>query len=371
MIVAVVVVGLVAATWLIGDLRAPRRSLSSARARSVSVIVPARNESTTLPTLLGSLSNLDPAPLEIIVVDDESDDGTAEVARRHGATTVVTTTPNSGWLGKTWACHTGVQAASGERLLFLDADTWLAPGALGALVAEHHERGGLVSVQPYHVTGARYEELSAYCSAVAMLGSGAFAVGRAGRAAVAFGPCLLTSAADYERVGGHEAVRTDVVEDIHLARRYRAAGLAVTCFAGRDAVGFRMYPGGVGQLVEGWSKNIAAGAAAVSPVAVIATIVWVASHAALASAAAFAAGGWITGSSGFPGVVAACWAVVAAHQVWLLGRIGSFRWSTAVAFPIPLAAFLWIFARSFVMTWLRREVTWRGRRIRLPARTGR
>lgn len=371
MIVVALVVGLVAATWLIGGLRGPRRSRSSAQSQSVSVIVPARNEATTLPTLLDSLGCLDPAPFEIIVIDDESDDDTADVARRHGATTVVRTTPGSGWLGKTWACHTGANAASGRLLLFLDADTWLAPNALDALVAKHDERGGLVSVQPYHVTEEPYEELSAYCSAVAMLGSGAFSVGRASRTAVAFGPCLLTSAQDYERVGGHAAVRYEVVEDVRLARRYRAAELPVVCLAGRDAVSFRMYPGGIGQLVEGWSKNVAAGAAAASPVAVIATIVWVASHAALVSAAVLSTSRWFRGVSGFPGLIVACWVVVAAHQFWLLRRIGSFRWWTAVAFPIPLAAFFWIFARSCVMTWLRREVTWRGRRIRLPARTGR
>jgi len=369
--VILVAIGTAAATWLIGGLSTPRPARSSASERpAVSVVVPARNESATLPTLFGSLVRLDPGPLEIIVVDDESDDGTADIARAHGAV-VVTTSPPPGWLGKPWACHVGAEAATGGLLVFLDADTCLAPDALGTLIAEHAAHGGLVSVQPYHVTVRPYEELSAYCSAVAMLGSGAFAIAGPSPTAVAFGPCLVTSAGDYERAGGHGAVRAEVLEDIHLARRYQAAGLAVTCLAGGDRIRFRMYPGGLRQLVDGWGKNIAAGASAASPVAVVATVVWVAAHAAVAVAAIGGVVGWLAGGGDPPLVPALCWLLVAVHQRWLLGRIGSFRWPTAIVFPVPLAAFIVIFARSLFMTGLRRQVTWRGRRIDLRMRDDR
>jgi 4,4'-diaponeurosporenoate glycosyltransferase len=371
-LIVVTVAGLAAATWLIGGLRSPGRpdprpdieSGPEAAARSVSVIIPARNEATTLSTLLESLARLDPAPSEIIVVDDESDDGTGGIARRLGAT-VVTTSPPAGWLGKPWACRTGAAAASGELVVFLDADTWLAPHALESLLAEHDASGGLLSVQPYHVTIAPYEELSAYCSTVAMLGSGAFAAGGAVGAPVAFGPCLMSSAVDYERSGGHDAVRAEVLEDVRLARAYGAAGLPVTSLAGGDTVRFRMYPGGVRQLVDGWTKNIATGAAMASPLAVGATVLWVAAHAAVATAAIVGLARWALWSGDAPVAASVGYVVIAVHQRWLLGRIGSFRWWTAVVFPLPLLAFLWIFARSLVLTRVRGEVTWRGRRIGL------
>jgi hypothetical protein len=365
-LIFLVLAGLGAATWLLGHVRPPRASPRAATVADVSVVIPARNEAAALPVLLVSLTRLEPAAHEIIVVDDDSQDGTATVAAAHGAT-VVRTTPPLGWLGKPWACHIGAEVASGAHLLFLDADTWLAPGAIAALVEEHDRHGGLLSVQPHHVTGSWGEELSAYPNAVAMMGSGAFAARRP--AAAAFGPCLLTTAADYRSVGGHAAVRGDVIEDLRMAQRYQRSGLAVTCLAGGDTVRFRMYPDGWRQLADGWAKNLAAGASAASPPAVAGTALWVASHVAVALAASVGMFNWVVGTRPVPVTPLALWALVAAHQIWLLRRIGTFRPATAVGFPVPLAAFLGIFARSLVLTVSRRPIAWRGRPVH-PRREG-
>ena len=376
MIVVVALAGLGVATYLLGRMNVLASQPSvvedaalgdglEADAGRVSIVVPARNEAATLPILLATLRALDPAPLEVIVVDDGSEDDTAGVASAGGAVVIIAAPPPEGWLGKPWACHTGALAATGSHVLFLDADVRLAPPALGALVTVHADRGGLISVQPYHLTSAPYEELSAYFNAVALMGTGAFAVRNLATSAVAFGPCLFTSADDYRRVGGHAAVRAEIIEDIHLARRYREAGLPVTCGTGGALVQFRMYPGGLRQLVEGWSKNVAAGASAAGRIAVVGAVLWVASHAAVATATAVGVVGWARGASGMPVIPLAAYLVVAIHQWWLLRRIGSFRWTSAAAFPVPLAAFIGIFLRSVVLTRLRHEVTWRGRRIRV------
>jgi 4,4'-diaponeurosporenoate glycosyltransferase len=359
MIVAVVAAGMVTATWLLGTLRRPRSGQPVA-ASCVSVIVPARNEAGALPTVLSSLARLTTPAGEVIVVDDESSDDTAAIARAHGAR-VVASRPPAGWLGKPAACHAGAAAASGTHLLFLDADTWLDSLALDALLAEHHRHGGLVSVQPHHVVEAPYEELSSYPNAVAMLGSGAFAIGR--RSKAAFGPCLLTTAADYHRVGGHAAVCREVIEDIRLAQRFEAEGLPVTCFGGGDAVRYRMYPGGFRQLADGWTKNLAAGATAADPLAVAGTVLWIASHAAVAAATLSGLTRWALGWGPAPVVPLAAWGAVAVHQWWLLRRIGSFRAVTAIGFPAPLAFFVGLFARSAVRTLTGRAVDWRGRAV--------
>ena len=270
--------------------------------------------------------------------------------------------PPRGWLGKPWACRAGARAATGTHLLFLDADTWLAPTALAALLDEHAGRGGLISVQPHHVTEAAYEGLSAYCSAVAVMGTGAF--GRRPPATpIAFGPCLLTSAEDYARVGGHDAVRAEILDDVHLARHYRAAGLPVSCFAGGPLVRSRPYPGGPRQMVDGWSRNLAAGAASASPLAVAGTVVWITSHVTVALRLVAALHRWLRRRGPAPAGPLLAFLVVAVHQRWLLRRIGSFRRWTAVAFPVPLLGFLAIFSRSAALLLLRRDIDWRGRRV--------
>ena len=93
---------------------------------NLSIIIPARNEEQNLPVLLCSINAQTVKPPEVIVVDDGSTDRTAEVAREFGAAVIASKPLPDGWRGKTWACQQGAQAATGDLLLFLDADTWFA-----------------------------------------------------------------------------------------------------------------------------------------------------------------------------------------------------------------------------------------------------
>ena len=145
----------------------------------LSVIIPARDEAASLPHLLASLvPQLAPGD-ELIVVDDRSTDATAALAREAGALVIEAPELPDGWTGKSWACHHGAVTATGEVLVFFDADVRLAPGALSAAVDLHRRQGGLVSVQPYHETERAYERLSALFNVVAFMGVGAGATSRA------------------------------------------------------------------------------------------------------------------------------------------------------------------------------------------------
>ena len=218
-------------------------------------------------------------------------------------------------------------------------------------------------MQPYHRIERRYEQLSAMCNAVSMIGSGAFA--RAPAASPAGGVRSLPAHVerDYDAVGGHAAVRHEVVEDIALAGAYRRAGLGVDCRVGAGAVEFRMYPGGVRQLVEGWTKNLAAGAGSADPVAVIAGAWFVAACATAASQACRVIGRRGTATRSDVAGVATMWMAAAVALRSILRRIGSFRTPTAVAHPVATAAFVGIFVRSVWSTVVRRRVRWRGRLI--------
>ena len=361
------------ARWLLADPRTvPRGSSYAARATTVSVVVPARDEEATLPALLASVRSLGVA--EVVVVDDASRDATAAVAREGGAVVVPASPPPPGWTGKAWACHLGVGATSGGLLLFLDADTVLAPDALAGLLEVHGEHGGLVSVQPFHTVVRPYEQLSAYFNAMAVLASGAFTRRPSGHP-MAFGPCLLTSRTDYEAAGGHEAVRGEILDDVRLAAAYDAAGLPVRCAVGGDAVRMRSYPGGLRQLVDGWTKNFASGASAAARGPALGAALWISAHHAVAVglvlAVLAAATGW--GDSlawGHPVLWALAWVGFALQLGSILRRVGSFRWWTWMLFPVCLLAFDLVFARSAALTVVRRSVRWRGREVDLRSAGG-
>ncbi len=370
---AVLLAALAGAWWLLRDFRTvPVVSEHRDRAASVSVVIPARDEEATLPALLESLRRLTVGVAEIVVVDDGSRDATATVARDAGATVVPAGAPPPGWTGKAWACHAGARATSGDLLLFLDADTRLAPDALAGMLQLHDGHGGLVSVQPSHHVVRPYEQLSSYFNVVSLLASAAFAA-RPARRPMAFGPCLLTSRADYERAGGHAAVRGEILDDVELAAAYHRAGLPVRCAVGGRSIRMRSYPGGVRQMADGWTKNFASGASATAPEAAIPTVLWVCAHHAVAVGAALAlveaSTGW--GASlthAHPALWAVGWVAIAWQLRSILRRIGSFRWWTWALFPVPLLAFDVLFAISAAHTVVRRSVRWRGREVDLRRR---
>jgi hypothetical protein len=324
----------------------------------VAVVIPARNEARRLPHLLAGLAAQTHPADRVVVVDDLSEDDTAAVAHGAGAAVVASGGPPAGWTGKAWACHCGVEAAVAggtDLLVLLDADVRLAPDALERLRTGHAMLApdGLLSVQPYHETARVVEQLSAVPNIVAVMASGMAALRAPRTGAVAFGPCLVTTPAALADAGGFEAVRADAIEDIALAHRFGDRGRTVRCVAGRGTVAFRMYEEGARALAEGWTKNLAGGArrAAAGPVA--GAVAWVAGAAAVAVEAVLR-----------PSPLSVLlWLVIAAQMAWMLRRLGRFQVWTSVLFPVPLAAFIGLFAGSVIRRGVFRSVTWRGREI--------
>lgn len=237
----------------------------------LSVIIPARNEAANIETCLHSILGTAYVPMEVIVVDDRSSDGTAamieQVARspeaRGRLRLVRGAELPAGWFGKPWALLQGYRVVSGTILLFTDADTRHAPELIPRCVAAlEAERVDLVSVLPRQEMVTFWERLVQPHVFLA-LASRVGGLERINRTRVewdgiANGQFILTTRAAYETVGTHEAVKDRVAEDLALAQAYVRHGLNIFLVHGPEYMTTRMYRT-LGEVVEGWSKNLALG----------------------------------------------------------------------------------------------------------------
>lgn len=224
----------------------------------VSVCIPARDEARVIGRLLASLDAQDHADLEVILVDDHSTDETAAIAARHRCRVLRGAPLPEGWLGKNWALHQAVREATGEILLFVDADTWHHPAAVRTVADALRERDVLVVLGHQQVDSlaerlvppffwslilslfdpARAEDPARPDDA---LGNGQFAAFR--REA-------------YLAAGGHEAVKDRIVEDVALARAVKRVAPRFALRLGPELTHTRMYEGW-SSVWRGFSKNAA------------------------------------------------------------------------------------------------------------------
>ncbi len=231
----------------------------------VSIIVPARNEARNLPLLLPSLlAQTYPADrLEIIVVDDGSTDATpailAEWAAAHPQIRVVTGQPlPPGWKGKPWAMQQGAAAAQGEWLLFTDADTQHAPGALPTTISDAVTRAAdLYTIVPeLQVVGpAERLIMPVVTLGMAVFFHPIFVNNPRSSIVIANGQYLLFRRAVYDALGGVDAVHTEIAEDLELGRLVKKRGYRLCLVDGRGLMQVRMYHN-LAELWEGWRKNV-------------------------------------------------------------------------------------------------------------------
>ncbi|MEA2666480.1 MAG: hypothetical protein QOI11_3424 [Candidatus Eremiobacteraeota bacterium] len=239
-------------------------------APALSVIVPARNEERAIERCVRSLLAQTLAGYELIVVDDRSDDATpailARLAAEHPRLRVIRGAPlPGGWVGKPWALEQGARAARGAWLLFTDADSWHAPAACTSALAFARARGADA------LTIATYQELGSWGERAVLptiLGMVLVASGspaqlndpRDTRHALANGQYILVSRAAYDALGGHAALRGEIVEDVAFARRLKRDGrFRLLLAGGEDLVRVRMYRS-LRDVWDGFTKNVYAGA---------------------------------------------------------------------------------------------------------------
>ncbi len=238
-----------------------------APAPGVSVVIPARNEVANIGPCLDAVLAQDHPALEVVVLDDGSTDGTSERLAAYAEDPRVQVVqgqgdPPVGWFGKPWAVHRAQQHATMPWLLFIDADVRLQPHAVSRSLAYavRHELGMLSGFGTL-VTGSFWERvLQPVVGGLIVAGNDADAVNDPERRdkAMANGQFILFERGHYERIGGHEAVRNDVLDDVGLARAAKAGGVPFHMTFMRPLFSCRMYSG-LGEIWSGWRKNLFAG----------------------------------------------------------------------------------------------------------------
>ncbi|MEH1126648.1 glycosyltransferase [Micromonospora sp. CPCC 206061] len=328
-------------------LRRPPRGASVTE--KVAVLLPARDEAERIePCLRALLAQRGVPDLRVIVLDDGSTDGTAEIARSVGVEVVIGEPLPAGWLGKPHACQQLADLApDATALAFVDADVVLAPDAVAGAVSQLRTGGfGMLSVYPMMVAGTAGERLVQpllQWSWLTFLPLRAMERSPRPSLAAAGGQFLVADRAAYARAGGHAAVRDQVVEDVALARAVKRAGGRIALADGSRVATCRMYRSWR-ELDAGYTKSLWT----ISPAVVLLLLILYALPPALAPMAPMAGlAGYVFGVTG---------RVIAARATG--GRV----WPDALAHPISVVLFGWLALRS---VYLRRRgrLAWRGRVI--------
>lgn len=333
--------------------------------RLVSVLVPARNEERGIAACLASLSAQTYPALEILAVDDGSTDGTpallAAAAGRDPRVRVLRLEgPPAGWTGKCFALASGAAMARGAWLCFTDADTVHAPESIARAVAFAEAHGlDLLSLTSRQLTASFWERVVQ--PVVFGLLDQWYPLDRVNDPvtplAAANGIFILAARDAYEAVGGHRAVAGEVVEDVALARRVKAAGRRIAFVDGTDLVAARMYTG-FGALRRGWVKNLyrlrgrRALPAFATVVELLLTGVWPVAGGLTAALAG-------PGDLGPAAVLGAL--VGLGAEAWFRARRGEdWRWSPTV--PLGAAVVAAFLLESAARDWLGLGVRWKDRR---------
>lgn len=229
----------------------------------VSVLIPARNEAHNISNALSTLIAQSYENVEIFVLDDHSIDDTAEVVRSFQQKDdriqiIAGRELPSGWTGKNWACFQLSQQAKGDYLLFTDADNFFSNDAVEKTIGWMQKLNlSLFSAFPQQITKTLAEKLvvpvfDTFVYSLLPLWLTYYV--KFPSLAAANGQWIAFTREGYKRIGGHEAVKNQIVEDTELARLAKKRGEKVITASGRDAVMGRMYDSWRG-VWNGFSKN--------------------------------------------------------------------------------------------------------------------
>jgi glycosyltransferase involved in cell wall biosynthesis len=325
---------------------------------SLSVIIPARDESAAITDSLGTVLEGLPAGGEIILIDDRSEDGTGKIARLLGSgderlCVVRIEELPEGWLGKNHALDVGARKAGGEWLLFTDADVHFEKSCMARALA-FAEGGGLdhLVVAPEMRAEGFWERTFEPIFLILLLtrlrawkvndpDSGSF---------LGIGAFNLVRRKAYDRAGGHDAMRDEVIDDLVLGRNLRRSGARQAIVSGRDHLWVR-WNVGIGGLIHGLEKNAYAGFG-YRPARTVLGCLGLTAVTVVPSLSPTVLGGW----SALPGI--GMW-ITFALLYRMAGRFTNAPWTYFLTFPLGVGLIVYSILRSAVLYHIRGGVVWR------------
>lgn len=326
---------------------------------SISLIFAARDEEEKLPAALATLAALDYPGLEIIAVDDRSQDATGRILDDFGAAhsrfrVVHVSEIPDGWLGKTHALQKGFEASTGEWLLFTDADVRFKPDVIRRAVrlTQQHNLDHLTLLCNVEMHGFWEKTLITFFGLAFQLATDAYRVSNPNsRAYVGVGAFQLLRRSTYVAIGTHQRLAMEVVDDMKLAKLVKRSGFRSCVAIAQEFVTVRWHAG-AGNVIRGVTKNffaafgynLAFAAAALAGMLLLNVVPFF---------AVFAGHGWIRILSATAVVVA-----LGMHaSVDVVNRVSPLY---TLTHPIGAVLFCFMIARSVAVTLWQGGVTWRG-----------
>lgn len=338
----------------------------------VSILIPARNEAQNIEECVNSALEQDYPAFEVIVLDDESQDATPEILKRlsegNSKLKVLSGQPvPPGWVGKNWACFQLSQAAQGELILFVDADTRHHPLALIEAVST------FVGTKADLLSGLPRQELITWgerlilpvlpWAILAFFPIRLIQLVPVSFLSIAVGQFILCRRSIYERIGGHAAVHDSMIEDFALARHFKKNGLKWEFVNLEGRVHCRMYKN-LREVILGLSKNLFAVFGNNLPVFLFIwlwlVIVFIVPVSSLIV--------YIIGRP-LPGYSPALALVTVGISTFLwLTSLWFFRMPLiqAIAFPLTIALTSLIAFRSAWLHFTQHSISWKGREVKTP-----
>lgn len=233
----------------------------------ISVLVPARNEEHNISQIVNSLLNQDYPSYEVVVLNDNSEDGTGEILteikQSHPELIVINGRPlEKGWTGKCYACSQLFHASNGEYILFTDADTTHYKNSLrDSITIAINRKADMLTLFPKMVMISFAEKLlMPMLWFTVMLLLPFYFVDKKGfvKFSIGMGPFMMFKRSAYEAIGGHTSVKNAIVEDVWLARKIKEHNLRLIAEDGQYLFNVRMYRNFT-EIWNGFSKNIFAG----------------------------------------------------------------------------------------------------------------